>query len=389
MKPAALLIFLLLLCLYSAGCAGQSVAAAAGKPRPEQPVAAALKPAAQPGPAATLRAQALLATMTRAEKVGQMFFARCPGTGALDALSRYHLGGYILFATHFEQETPQSCAAMIRAWQQHAAIPLWVGTDEEGGIVTRVSQFPQYGAARFAAPQTLDAAGGLEAVARDAAEKSAFLLALGVNVNFAPVADISLSADDYIHARSFGKDAAATADYVETVINEMNAAGISGVLKHFPGYGANGDSHSSVIRDTRPLEAFYSADLLPFARGIAAGADFVLVSHNIVTALDPSLPASLSPAAHSLLRNELGFDGLIITDDLAMAGANGAEDAGETAVLAVLAGNDMLLSTDYPAQIAAVLAAVETGRIDEALIDAAVLRILRYKIMAGLFGQAA
>ena len=164
----------------------------------------------------------------------------------------------------------------------------------------------------------------------------------------------------------------------------MEAAGISGVLKHFPGYGNCEDTHGAIVHDERPREIFETADLLPFARGIEANADFVLVSHNIVDAFDATLPASLSPAVHELLRDELGFDGIIITDDLAMSGVAAITDAGEAAVQAVLAGNDMLLSTDYPTQIKAVLAAVEAGRINMAQIDDAVRRILRQKLRAGL-----
>lgn len=330
------------------------------------------------------RAQELLEMMTLQEKVGQMFFIRCPAAGVAAQISQYHPGGLILFALNFEQETQRSIQAAITGWQTLSEIPLWVGTDEEGGDVVRVSQFPQYEHSRFPSPQTLRTAGGLDAAAADAKEKSTFLLSLGINVNFAPVADVSLDNDDYIHNRTWGADASATADYVSVVLQEMEAAGISGVLKHFPGYGNCEDTHGAIVHDERPREIFETADLLPFARGIEANADFVLVSHNIVNAFDATLPASLSPAVHELLRDELGFDGIIITDDLAMSGVAAITDAGEAAVQAVLAGNDMLLSTDYPTQIKAVLAAVEAGRINMAQIDDAVRRILRQKLRAGL-----
>ena len=164
----------------------------------------------------------------------------------------------------------------------------------------------------------------------------------------------------------------------------LEQVGVSACLKHFPGYGDNGDTHSGVETDYREAGVFYEQDLLPFRAGIEAGADFVLVSHNIVAAFDGQLPASLSPAVHGLLRDELGFSGLIITDDLAMEGVAGLYGVDETAVLAVLAGNDMLLSSDPEEQIDAVLQAVETGRISQELIDSAVERILLTKIKAGL-----
>ena len=322
--------------------------------------------------------------MSLEEKVGQMFMARCPGSNAAEDAASYHLGGYLLFAAHFSSETPDTMKEKIASYQAAAGIPLLIGTDEEGGSVNRVSLYSQYRDTPFASPQSLFAAGGFPRIAEDATEKSKLLRSLGVNVNFAPVADVSTSTGDFIYGRSFGQDAEATSDYVHSVVSAMEEAGIGAVLKHFPGYGDNGDTHSSVITDTRPLETFLTSDLLPFQAGVEAGADFVLASHNIVTAFDESYPASLSPAVHELLREDLGFQGLIITDDLAMDGITDFIGAEEAAVLAVLAGNDLLLSSDYPTQIASVLRAVEEGRISDALIDAAVTRILRYKVNAGL-----
>ena len=127
------------------------------------------------------------------------------------------------------------------------------------------------------------------------------------------------------------------------------------------------------------METFETSDLLPFKAGIEAGAPFVLVSHNIVNCMDPELPASLSPAVHKILREECGFDGIAITDDLAMDAVKAYAKDGAVAVLALQAGNDMVVTTDYRTQIPAVIAAVQEGTLEESVIDDACLRVLRCK----------
>ena len=156
------------------------------------------------------------------------------------------------------------------------------------------------------------------------------------------------------------------------------------VLKHFPGYGNNTDTHTGVAYDDRPYDTFLTSDFLPFQAGIAAGADMVLVSHNIVSAMDEASPASLSPEVHRVLREDLGFTGVIVTDDLVMDGVRDFAGDDEAAVLAVQAGNDLLCCTDFQTQVPAVLAAVESGEITEEQIDAAVLRVLTMKLRLGI-----
>ena len=276
---------------------------------------------------------------------------------------------------------------LLETFQAMSEIPLLIGVDEEGGTVVRVSSNPNLAPeGKFPSPQRLYAQGGLEAIAQDAASKSALLLGYGINVNFAPVADVSTDPADFIYDRSFGQDAQATAEYVTTVVEQMDAAGIGSVLKHFPGYGNNVDTHTGIAVDERPYETFVESDFLPFEAGIAAGADSVLVSHNIVSSMDPTLPASLSPEVHRVLREELGFSGVVLTDDLAMDAVEAYAEDGSVAVLAVLAGNDMVITTDYRTQIPLVIAAVEEGTIAESAIDQAVSRVLGWKYDLGLLG---
>ena len=340
-------------------------------------------------------AREMVAEMTVEEKVGQLFFVRCPTDGAVEDVSAYHLGGYLLFGRDFQDKTAQEVEDTIAAYQSAAEIPLLIGVDEEGGTVVRASSNPNLFPSRCLSPQALYRSGGMEAIREDAVTKNNTLLSLGVNVNFAPVADVSTDPDDFIYPRAFGQDAAATADYVSAVVTAMGetacetgngAVRIGSVLKHFPGYGNNVDTHTGISVDQRPYDTFVESDFLPFSAGIAAGADCVLVSHNIVSCMDDSLPASLSPEVHRILREELGFPGVILTDDLAMDAVAAYAEDGSVAVLAVLAGNDMIITTDYRTQIPLVIAAVEDGAIDESLIDDAVVRVLTWKHDLGLIG---
>ena len=207
---------------------------------------------------------------------------------------------------------------------------------------------------------------------------------IGVNVNFAPVCDVSTDQSDFIYARSFGRDAQTTADYIAKVVPAYADAGVACVLKHFPGYGNNVDTHTGIAVDERSYETFETSDFLPFSAGIAAGAPFVLVSHNIVNCMDASLPASLSPKVHEILRGTLGFDGVVVTDDLAMDAVKAYAQDGRVAVLALQAGNDMIVTTDYRTQIPQVIDAVRSGEIDEREIDAHVYRVLHEKQALGL-----
>lgn len=374
------LCLLLLLC----GCAPQA---------PEPSVAASAETAApttlptQPVPETTLPPdpiRELLDTMSLEERVGQLFLARCDASTALDHISQYHLGGFILFGADFQDGTPESVSQTISAYQSAAKIPLLIAVDEEGGTVNRVSAFSAYRATPFSSPRTLYAQGGMEAVLSQETEKCQLLSSLGINVNLAPVCDITTDPGAFMYQRSLGQDADVTSTFVSQVVSVMNRYQIGSALKHFPGYGNNTDTHTGIALDSRSLEELESNDLLPFSAGIEAGCGAILVSHTIVQALDPDLPASLSSAVHAYLRQTLSFDGVILTDDLVMEAITDRYGAGEAAVMAVLAGNDLLCSTDYVTQYEAVLAAVLDGRIDIDTLNAATTRVLSWKMDLGL-----
>ena len=346
--------------------------------------------------------EAILSDMTVEDKVGQLFFVRCPAESAAEDVATYHLGGYILFSRDFKDAagnwlTREQVEGNIGSYQTAAlndtGIPLLIGSDEEGGTVTRASRNPNLFDSKFKSPQAIakSAHDQGDVFAEDAWERSNALLALGINVNLAPVADVSTNPNDFIYDRTLGQDAGATATFVATTVNAMKDAGIGSVLKHFPGYGSNVDTHTGIAVDRRPYEQFVSEDFLPFSAGMEVGTDplgrrttSVLVSHNIITCMDAELPASLSPEVHRVLREELAFDGVVMTDDLAMEAVAAYAGDGAVAVMSLLAGNDLVLTSDYRTQIPKVLEAVENGTLSMELIDTACRRVLTWKQALGL-----
>ncbi len=335
-------------------------------------------------PESRTQAEELLASMTLEEKVGQLFFVRVPAEDAAQAVAQYHFGGYILFGRDFQDKTREQVRADLQSYQDSAKVPLLLGVDEEGGTVVRASANPDICDEPYWSPRRLYEAGGLDLVLSVERDKIRTLQGLGLNVNFAPVCDITQQEGAFLYDRSLGQDARTTAGYVGKVVSLYGEEGMGCVLKHFPGYGNNPDTHTGIAVDERPYEAFQREDFLPFEAGIQAGAGCVLVSHNIVTCRDGEAPASLSPEWHRVLREELGFTGCIITDDLVMDAIQEYCDASSAAVQAVQAGNDLLCCSDYETQYPAVLAAVESGELSEERIEESALRVLQWKEELGL-----
>ena len=376
----ALLLTSLLLC----GCARQDTSPEVSTPdasrveTPAPPPVEIIQP--EPDPIALL-----IDGMTLEEKVGQLFFVRCPAENAAEDVTTYHLGGYILFGRDTKDKTANELIQAIASYQDAADIPLLMGVDEEGGTVVRVSSNPHLRSEKFKSPQALYNAGGMEANLANTHEKDVLLSALGFNVNLAPMADLSTDPGDFNYPRTLGQDAETTAGYVSAVVAQMDADGCGSVLKHFPGYGSNVDTHTGIAVDARPLDQFRTQEFLPFSAGFAAAPSAaVLVSHNIVECMDAGLPASLSPAVHAVLRDELGFDGVDMTDDLAMDAVAAYAGDGSVAVMAIEAGNDLVITTDYRTQIPKVIEAVENGTLRQETVDAACRRVLTWKQTLGL-----
>ena len=330
------------------------------------------------------KAKEILKDMTIEEKVGQMFIVRCPEENQLSLIKDYKPAGFALFERDFKDKTTQRVIGDIKSYQYTTKIPMIIGVDEEGGEVTRVSSFKEFRGYPFLSPQEVFKSGGYNAIEMDVAEKSKLLKKLGINVNFAPVCDVVTNEDSFMYKRSFGMDERNTADYVKVIVNAMKEEKMGSVLKHFPGYGDNQDTHTAIIRDTRAFEQLEKIDFLPFKSGINEGAACIMVSHNIVECIDKEYPASLSVDMHKILRNNLGFTGVIMTDALDMEGVGTLKDEKEIALQAVKAGNDILIITDFKTQIPAVIESVNNGDIPVELIDNAVTRVLSWKLMLGI-----
>ena len=329
--------------------------------------------------------QVMMSAMPLKDWVGQLFLVGADDNLAESHIREYHLGGFLLFASDFANETPgDSAAQKIARYQEASDTTMLIAVDEEGGTVTRVSCYSYYRSSRFSSPRTLYDQGGMDWVLAEEKEKCQLLASLGVNVNLGPVCDISTDPSAFMYQRSLGRDAETTAGFVSEVVALKNSLSMGSSLKHFPGYGNNTDTHTGIAIDSRSLEELESKDLIPFQAGIDAGCGAVMVSHTIVEALDPELPASLSPAVHRYLREKMGFEGVIITDDLNMQAITDQYGAGEAAVLAVQAGNDLLCATSFTEQYEAVLAAVLDGRIDYDTLKSAVRNVLEWKMKLGL-----
>ena len=379
-------LIILCLALLLVGCAGPKEEPAASETAPETRVETVLPETVLPETEATEPAdpvREILEAMTLEEKVGQLFLARCRKETALDDVRNDQLGGLVLFGRDFDDETLGSMQKRLKAYRAAGNIPLLLAVDEEGGTVVRISSHPVVRGEPFPSPRQAFQSGGLELALSLESEKAYLLHTLGLNVNLAPVCDIAMDPGSFLYSRSLGADPITTGQYVSGTLERMAEYGVGGVMKHFPGYGENGDTHVTGILDSRSLEELEGKDLIPFRAGIQTGLGAIMVSHNRIAALDADTPASLSSAVIGYLRDTMGYDRVVITDDLSM-GALEDYTPEEAAVLAVKAGADLLCSTDFESQLSAVLEAARSGEISQDRVDEAVYRVLSWKAQLGL-----
>ncbi|WP_328888940.1 glycoside hydrolase family 3 protein [Streptomyces sp. NBC_00316] len=359
----------------------------------------------------TKRLKQLISRMSLEEKVGQLFVMRVYGHSAtepdqadIDAnlaeigvrtaaelIAKYHVGGIIYFAWAHNTRDPHQIADLSNGIQ-HAGLagptplPLLISTDQEHGIVCRVGE-----------PATLMpgamalGAGGSRSDARRAGQiAGAELAAIGINQNYAPDADVNVNpANPVIGVRSFGADPQAVAAMVASQVKGYQSSGIASTAKHFPGHGdTNTDSHTGLPYIHHTREQWAELDSPPFRAAIAAGIDSIMTAHIVVPALDPAEdPATLSrPILTGILREELGYDGVVITDSLGMEGVRTKYGDERVPVLALQAGVDQLLNPpDLDVSWNGLLNAVKSGEISEARLEESILRILRLKTKLGLF----
>ena len=333
------------------------------------------------------RAERILSGMNMDEKIAQMMVVSMPQKQAVKVQSEYQFGGYILFARDFKRSTRKGLIREIKDCQEASDIDMLIGVDEEGGTVVRASYYRKFRKRKFRSPRQVYKSGKYDAIEKDTKTKDKFLKSLGVNCNFGPVADVAYKKSNYMYDRSFNTKASKVCKFIRISVGQMDKDNMVSALKHFPGYGKNGDTHGKIIRDKRPLLTFLTRDLRPFSAGISSGADMIMLSHTIVNAFDKHNPASLSKNVNAYIRDNMGFDGVIITDGLGMKGVTqfAGGDQGKAAVLAVQAGNDMICATgNYRKCYEALRKAVKNGTIDSEQIDASVKRILLMKIRRGI-----
>ncbi|WP_339324230.1 beta-N-acetylhexosaminidase [Paenibacillus sp. FSL W8-0194] len=338
-----------------------------------------------------------LSTMTLEQKIGQMFIcgfhSLVPDDQIKKLIQEHHLGGVIYFRRNIGD--PEQVANLSASLQKLSAdqgnLPLWIAIDQEGGMVARIDHKR---VSRIPGNMALGATGNPDysyGVSRVSAEE---LLQLGINMNFAPCLDVNNNArNPVIGVRSFGEDPERVAEHGVAVIKAFQEKGLSAAAKHFPGHGdTNVDSHMGLATVEHDLDRLQQVELKPFIEAIRAGVDVIMTAHVIFPAIEPErIPATLSRSVLTgLLREDLAYDGIIVTDCLEMHAIAKFFGIGEGAVNAIEAGADVVLVShtlnDQIEAIEAVKHAVRTGRISEKTIDAAVTRILalKNKRLAGL-----
>lgn len=322
-----------------------------------------------------------LVTMSLEEKIGQTLLVRYPVSGADNIINQYGIGGYVFFARDFKDKSRAQVIEMISSAQRASKIPLLTAIDEEGGTVTRISGNTALTPEPFKSSQELYNSGGLVAIREDTKNKSNILKGLGLNLNFAPVVDVSTDPQNYIYKRTLGYGTKETSEFAREVITASKGSGVSYTLKHFPGYGSNLDTHFGSSVSKKGLDAIMNEDIPPFKEGIAAGAEAVMVSHNIVEAIDKNNESSISPSVHNLLRSNLGFTGVIITDDISMGAMKNVANVGGRALAA---GNDLIITSDVGATFNQIKSSITAGIVKEEALNRTVFRVLAWKYYKGL-----
>lgn len=327
------------------------------------------------------KAEEFMKGMTLEEKIGQMLFPRFNLTNYTDDIPNKKPGGFVLFAYDFvfnETFIQQYINKSQELSEANVGLPLGLAVDEEGGTVVRVSPYHR-DEGGFPSPQQIYNESGNDGILKIDQEKRDLLRKLFLNVNLAPVADISYNSSDYIYDRTLGRGPEESAEYIEKDVEGYVNDNFTCCAKHFPGYGNNIDTHGDIAIDKRSYEQFQNEDFLTFEAAIRKQIPMILVSHNIVLCKDKKYPASLSKAWHDILRNELNYTGLILTDDLSMGAIKKYTDNISEAVLAVNAGNDILLTSDYYKHYDALMKAADDGKITEETVDKACKRIIAWK----------
>lgn len=386
---------LLVLCAALSGCAAEAQ---------PQPTLQATAP-----PLERSRSEQLLESMTLEQKIGQLFFIRPDSldftltseqindpynygvtelsSEMASALASYPAGGFVIFGKNIE--SAEQTEALMADLAQASQTPVIFAADEEGGLVARIANSAAFDVPAFGSMGEIGASGDSEAAHGVGLTIGGYLKELGFTLDFAPIADVNTNPDNpVIGERAFSSDPETAAAMVSAAVKGFHEAGIACCLKHYPGHGdTSTDTHEGYASTDKSWDELLSCELIPFISGIDAGADLVMAAHiSVPSVTGDETPASLSyELITEKLRGELGFDGVVATDSLAMGAVTLDYSPAEAAVAALAAGADMLLMPeDYREAFEGVLAAVKSGELSESRIDESALRILRLKEKCGL-----
>ncbi len=354
------------------------------------------------------KAEQLMEGMTLEEKIGQLFIIRpeslnlslapeqisnskAYGATELDSpmiesLERYPVGGVVIFQKNIL--SPTQLTGFVDEMQGQSKIPLFVGIDEEGGSVSRIANTEGFDVTKYESMEAIGLTGDSKNAQTVGLTIGSYLKQYGFNLDFAPVADVNTNPDNIVIGnRSFGSDPVLVAQMVSAEIDGLHEAGVMSCIKHFPGHGdTKGDTHKGFVSTEKTWEELKQCELIPFANA-SGHTDMVMISH--ITApnvTSDGLPSSLSKEMiEGKLRKELDYDGVVITDSMAMRAITEAYTSGEAAVKSILGGVDIILMPEnFVEAYNGIYDAVKSGTISEKRIDESVLRILSLKEKYGL-----
>ena len=312
------------------------------------------------------------------------------GEGTKEALSKYAVGGMVYFSKNIRSQ--EQLTEMITNTINWSKYPLFISVDEEGGEVSRIAG-SSIEVDKVASPADIAATGDVSQAYSAGTTIGTYLKGLGFNLDFAPVADVVTNDKHVLEDRVYGSDTAVVGAFATNMVKGLQDSGVSACMKHFPGLGGEtSDTHKGTVSTERTKEDFQTIDFPVYQQGIEAGVDFIMVSHLCVpSVVGEKIPSSISPEiVTDILRNELGYDGIVITDAMNMAAITDYYAADEAAILALRAGCDMILMPeDFELAYLGILNAVNEGTIAEERIDDALRRIYKVKLRDNIAAQLA
>jgi len=339
--------------------------------------------------------QHIMAGMSLDQKLGQLIVVEYLGNNYQNGLhymiSQQFVGGFMYQQSNHNFNPPYNVESNVYALSQRAMqdakIPLIIATDQEGGLVNRLYTFHGY----LPSAADMAASGNPNYALQQGTQAAKWMLQLGINTDLAPVVDVHTVDPAILESRMFGSDPQTVATYAGAFLNGLQNNGVAACLKHFPGLGAiSSDPHAGLPTVNRSLADLNRIDLAPYKLMLQKDQPAMIMSTDVLMpAIDPNLPAELSPKAITgILRNKLGYDGVVITDGLYMGGISQRWSLSEAAVLSIIAGDDMIEGPYTPGLVAGVVAAfqqaIQQGTLTMARVNQAVERILLMKIHYGM-----